>query len=180
MNFTKKSILVIVLISTLVYSGCENNEEESAQAVDGTYVGTLSSVNAFKDELKSKNASLTATTEILTIGKNTLQIHCYNDILDTTFVMNYYHHRDSDYVCYIGTAFRNAYGHMIDGRHMGWMMADIRNGETEWTHHMNDEHKNGDKHYGGFNMKDHSFDYTFTHHYNDDFDGMRFHGTKRQ
>ena len=52
MNFAKKSILAIVLISTLIYSGCENNEDETAQVVDGTYVGTLSAANAFKDELK--------------------------------------------------------------------------------------------------------------------------------
>lgn len=180
MNFTKKSILVIVLISTIIYSSCENNEDESAQAVDGTYLGTLSAVNVFKDELKSKDASLTATTEILTIGRNKLQIHCFSDDLDTTFVMNYYHHRDSVYVCYTGTDFKNAYGHMLGGGHMGGMMDDKRNGETEWTHHMNDEHKNGDKHYGGFNLNDHSFDYTFTHHYDDAFSGMKFHGTKRQ
>ena len=61
-------------------------------------------------------------------------------------------------------------GHLSDG-----MMSDNQNGETEWEHHMSDEHNEGDEHFGGFDMLNHSYGYTFN------WNGMDYHfqGTKK-
>jgi len=44
---------------------------------------------------------------------------------------------------------------------MGDMMGDMMNGETEWMHHLDDEHNEGDEHYGGFDMQHNTFGYQF-------------------
>ena len=51
---------------------------------------------------------------------------------------------------------------MLGQGHMnGGMMGDMQNNETEWMHHLNDEHQDGDEHFGGFDLQHHAFDYTF-------------------
>jgi hypothetical protein len=34
----------------------------------------------------------------------------------------------------------------------GGMMGDTGDDETEWMHHLNDEHEQGDEHFGGFDL----------------------------
>jgi hypothetical protein len=53
------------------------------------------------------------------------------------------------------------YGHMLGEGHNGGMMDDMHESETEWMHHMDEEHDEGDGHFGGFDMGNHSFSYTF-------------------
>ncbi|MFO7790983.1 MAG: hypothetical protein R6V32_10465, partial [Bacteroidales bacterium] len=92
---------------------------------------------------------------------------------------NYYEHHDSAYVCFTGERFEEMYGHMLGKGHMmGGMMGDIGNGETEWMHHMDEEHDEGDEHFGGFDMDHHTFSYTF--HMNDGHEPrfMHFEGVK--
>jgi hypothetical protein len=67
---------------------------------------------------------------------------------------------------------------MGDGMMGGGMMGDRGEGESEWMHHMNDEHVNGDEHFGGFDMQEGSFTYSFKM-----MDGsspyyLKFHGIK--
>jgi hypothetical protein len=65
-------------------------------------------------------------------------------------------------VCLTGDDFEHMYGHKYGEGHMsGGMMDDMQNEETEWMHHMNDEHIDGDEHFGGFDMMQHSFGYKF-------------------
>ena len=95
-------------------------------------------------------------------------------------MLNYFQDNDSVMVCLTGSDFQHAYGHMMGQGHMGGgMMGDIQNGQTEWQRHMADEHKAGDKHYGGFDMMNSSFGYTF-HNYNGGSHMiMNFEGTKK-
>jgi hypothetical protein len=59
------------------------------------------------------------------------------------------------------------------------MMNDIQNGETQWGHHMYDDHNSGDEHFGGFDMHEKTFTYSFkmmdesTPYY------LKFHGIKQ-
>jgi hypothetical protein len=65
-------------------------------------------------------------------------------------------------VCLTGDDFEQHYGHMLGHGHMGGgMMSDLRNGETHWMHHLSDEHASGDEHFGGFDMQEGSFTYSF-------------------
>ena len=94
-----------------------------------------------------------ATAFASTVGEGLIQIHCYGEFIDTTLVPNHYLHNDSFMVCLPGDDFEHIYGHMLGEGHMvgsGGMMGDRKNNETEWMHHLTDEHENGDHHFGGF------------------------------
>jgi hypothetical protein len=52
------------------------------------------------------------------------------------------------------------YGHMLgQGHMMGGMMGDKNSNQSEWGHHLEDEHQQGEEHFGGFDMGNHSFNY---------------------
>ena len=53
------------------------------------------------------------------------------------------------------------------------------NNSTEWGKHMNSEHKSGDEHFGGFNMLDNTFGYSFKMMQGDSVYYKKFHGTKK-
>ncbi len=160
-NLLNKGLMIAAAL--LLLAACEKEEGEEIQdnSVEGIYTGTLSeegtkSANGFSESMAE------ATAEVTIVGENEIQVNCYTSDFDTTFMLNYYEHQDSAYVCFTGEDFEEMYGHMLGGGHMmGGMMGDINNGETEWMHHMDDEHDENDEHFGGFNMDDHTFSYTF-------------------
>lgn len=65
-------------------------------------------------------------------------MHCFGETLDTTFMLDYYENNDSVMVCLTGNDFTTMYGHRL--------------GEG---HHSSDEH------FGGFDMNERSFTYSF-------------------
>lgn len=170
----------MVVAALALLTACNKEEGENIQdsSIEGIYTGTLT-----EEGTKSANGiaegMVAATAEVTIVGENEIQVNCYTSDFDTTFMLNYYEQYDSAYVCFTGERFEEMYGHMLGGGHMmGGMMGDIGNGETEWMHHMSDEHDEGDEHFGGYDMDDHSFSYTF--HMNDGHDPycMQFEGVK--
>lgn len=166
-----------IAVALLVLLTACKKEETNKQDIEGIYQGTLSGL-----QTKSTGGAAetkTATAEINISGENEIQVHCYAEGLDTTFMMNYYMDNDSAYVCYTGDDFKEMYGHMLGMGHMGGMMDDMHDGETEWMHHMNEEHEEGDEHFGGFDMASKSFSYTFQMNRNDSSDDLHFQGIKQ-
>lgn len=170
----KLSGIAVALL--VLFSACKKDKTNETN-VEGIYQGTLTGLIA-KSTMENSE-SIAASSEITITGEYEIQIHCYSEGFDTTFMMNYYHHNDSAYVCYTGDNFEEMYGHMLGDGHMGGMMDDMHNGETEWMHHMSEEHKEGDEHFGGFNMANHSFSYTFQMNRNDSSDDLHFQGIKQ-
>ena len=176
-NLVKTGWMIAAVM--LLFAACEKEESDELQdnSVEGTYTGTLT-----EEGTKSANgisgSMAEATAEVTVVGENEIQVNCYTADFDTTFMLNYYEHHDSAYVCFTGERFEEMYGHMLGGGHMmgGGMMGDISNGETQWQHHMGDEHDENDEHFGGFNMEDHSFSYTFEMPHGND---LMFRGTKQ-
>lgn len=166
--------------AVVLFAACEKEEAEEVMdnLVEGIYTGTLTeegtkSVNAFA------GTQAEATAEVTIVGENEIQVNCYTSDFDTTFMLNYYEHQDSSYVCFTGERFEEMYGHMLGGGHMmGGMMGDIGEGETEWQHHMDEEHDEDDEHFGGFNMNHHTFSYTFHINGKDEPYYMHFEGVK--
>jgi hypothetical protein len=153
----------IVAAAMVLFAACEKDEGEELKdkSVEGVYTGTLTEVGT-KSANAFAGAQAEATAEVTIVGENEIQVNCYTSDFDTTFMLNYYEHQDSAYVCFTGERFEEMYGHMLGGGHMmGGMMGDIGEGETEWMHHMDEEHDDDDEHFGGFNMDDHTFSYTF-------------------
>ena len=147
---------------TLIFSGCEDSELLPVKDIEGIYVGTISDSDALKKTgyLKTENE---AYAEVSKIGNGKIQVHIYDISNDVKVMLDYYEHTDSLYVCYTGDDFQNMYGHMLGQGHMqGGMMGDRQTHESSWEHHLYDEHKEGDEHFGGFNMLNHTFTYRFT------------------
>ncbi|HHN48461.1 MAG TPA: hypothetical protein ENN08_05970 [Bacteroidales bacterium] len=151
---------VTVVVSALVlFPACEK-EETNIGKVEGTYEGWLT-----ENDLKSGGTvfgnPVEATAEVTITGKNEIRVHCYSNDFDTTFMLNYFEHHDSAYVCFTDNDFEVMYGHIPGYGHMGGMINNMHDDETEWLYHMDDEHKGGDEHFGGFDMTDNTFWYRF-------------------
>jgi len=152
-NLKKVSIVAIVLLSIIVVS-CNKSDDQVetdlTKKVTGTYTGILTT-----GSLKSTSP---ATADITTYNNYTVQVHCYGDDIDTTFLLELYEDGNMMRVCFTDDDFYNEYNHHKSENHH--MMGDNGNW-TNWNQHMNNEHEWNDKHYGYFDMDDGKFDYTF-------------------
>jgi len=168
---------VTVVVSALVlFTACEK-EETKISSIEGTYEGWLTGNDLKSGETVVDN-SVEATAEVTITGENEIEVHCYSSDFDTTFMLNYYGHHDSAYVCFTGDDFEEMYGHMLGYSHNGGMMNDMHGDETEWLHHMDEEHEEGDEHFGGFDMDNYTFSYIFRMMDGDNPYSLMFHGSK--
>ena len=167
----------MLFLATLIAS-CEKDKGETVDSVEGTYKGTLAQINSVKNN--DNSIVQTATAEITKTGERNITVYCYGEGFDTTIVLNYFHGNDTVPVCMTGDAFQNQYGHMYGGGHMGGdMMDDMHDGETEWMHHMSDEHDENDQHFGGFSNHFRSFEYNFQMNNSQGNYYLRFYGEKQ-
>ena len=141
--------ILIVFVLALSCQKAKQTEIDLTENVVGTYKGTLT-----QPGLK---IALEATTDVTKTNFNIVQIHCYSTVLDTTFVMELFENGDSLMVCNIGTDFITQYGHTRMNEHH--MMGSTN--WQDWMHHLNEEHRQDDEQFGGFNIMDHNFGYRF-------------------
>ena len=182
MKKMRKSMIVAGLtLATLLVGliSCEKSDAPASLEIEGVYLGAFSVSGSLKSATTDGMVGDNGTAEVHMMGENQIEVHCFGEVMDTTFMLDYFEHNDSVMVCLTGDNFEGMYGHMLGDGHMGGgMMGDIQNGESEWMHHMNDEHNEGDEHFGGFDMLEHTFTYSFimmdgtTPYY------LKFHGTK--
>ena len=155
MRTIKFSAVMAIALSLLFITSCKKDDDfttalDYLNDITGNYEGTFTRNN-------KKVGGDTAYAEIRHINGNLLEIHCFGDLLDTTFVMEMYANQDSIMLCATGSDFENIYGHEQGEYHMN----HHKNGENEWMHHQSDNHNSGDEHYGGFNLTKHQFYYRF-------------------
>jgi len=156
----------------LLLFACEKNDVINDDDITGSYIGTIST-NVLGRSANTAT-SKPATADIIMLGDQ-IQVHCYAEDFDATIILDVYHDGDNIMVCLTGDDFENMYGHMLGQDHMGGgMMGDMQNNETEWMHHLNDEHQEGDEHFGNFDMNLHTFNYIFKMSEGD----FHFQGTK--
>ena len=153
----------------LLLFACEKNDVLNDNEITGTYIGTVSTDVTGKSS--NTTTSKPATADISMFG-NQIQVHCYGEDFDASINLNVYHDGNDIRVCLTGDDFENMYGHMLGQGHM--MHGNMQNNETEWMHHLNDEHQEGDEHFGNFDMQHHTFNYTFQMSNRD----FHFQGTK--
>lgn len=164
---------LFTIISVLLLFACEKDDVLNNNEITGTYIGTISSQISGKSSTTLNSKS--ATADISMFGDQ-IQVHCYAEDFDTTIMLDVYHDGNNIMVCLTGEDFENMYGHKLGQGHMGGgMMGHMQNNETEWMHHLNDEHQEGDEHFGNFNMEHHTFNYTFQKSDGD----FYFQGTKK-
>ncbi len=142
------SVAIVVLLVA-----CEKNEDLNTSDVSGTYVGTLTTNSTSR--LNSSAAIIPATVVVKNIG-NKIEVHCFAEDFDATIMLDMYANEDQVMVCLTGDDFENMYGHKLGQGMMGNNMQG-----TAWMQHLNNEHQEGDEHFGGFNIHDHTFNFTF-------------------
>ena len=179
----KKRMIVGGAILALVvfgFTSCEKAEDLNVNDIEGVYVGTFSVSSSFKAAVFDGGEGNHGTAEISMMGDMQIEVHCFGEEIDTTFMLDYYEHDDNIMVCLTGDDFENMYGHMLGEGHMGGgMMGDVQNGESQWAHHMHDEHNAGDEHFGGFDMHEMTFTYSFRMMDESSPYYLRFHGVKQ-
>jgi hypothetical protein len=174
-------ILFGLILSTVILGlvSCEKEGSQRISDIEGRYVGSFSKSTSLKSTLIYSSGEHDGIAEVTMMGEHQIQVHCYGNEIDTTFMLDYFEHNDSVMVCLTGHDFENTYGNMSGEGHMtGGMMGDISSGETEWMHHMNDEHEEGDEHPGGFDMVHGTFSYYFRMMENHTPYYLKFHGIK--
>ncbi|NOZ48094.1 MAG: hypothetical protein GXO79_15155 [Chlorobi bacterium] len=157
--FWGMSILITTLISCTKDDQNIDGQNDKSSDISGTYTGTLTTENTET----VTNATLVATK----IDSQTVKIHCYGEELDTTFSMLMYSNGDSIMLCYTDSMFNMEYGHHLSDEHHGMGNGGMNNDEMidengmiDWAHHLDEEHDSIDMHYGGFNIANHTIDYT--------------------
>ena len=175
-NFKIVLSAILVLVS-LGFTSCE--QEGNENEIEGKYTGTFSILDKLEAAPSEEDFEGNGTAEITITGSNQIEVHCNGEAIDTSFMLDYYGHNDSVYVCLRGEEFEETYGHALGHGHMGGnRMGDIADGETEWRHHYNNEHQKGDEHFGGFNMQDMTFTYSFMMNKDSSSYYLKFHGSK--
>lgn len=147
-----KKIRIIAIISlSIIIVSCGESEVNKSTGLDigGMYIGTITSSATLNEQANAK-ISISEDNQII--------FHCYSSNFDSTLVLNIYEHHDTLNVCLTGREFENEYGHMMGQNHM---MHGHNSSETNWEHHLSDEHKLDDRHYGYYDMHSQMFYYTF-------------------
>lgn len=172
-------ILVLAFVVTFMFGACQKDNQSANKNVEGTYVGNFTTTSTLKSAQVAANINGSATAVVSKLNDEQIEVHCFGDDLDSTFILNMYDNGDSVMICLDGQDFKNEYGHMMgDGSMMGSgnMMG---NNSTEWGKHMNGEHKVGDHHFGGFDMQNSTFGYSFKMMTGSSTNYKKFQGTKK-
>ena len=175
-NYLK--LLLFAFVGTFVFGGCQKDEKTLSQSVEGTYIGSFTTTSTLKSAtIANVNRMDTAIVKLINNGQ--VNVHCFGNDLDSTFILNTFHNGDSLMVCLTGSSFEHEYGHMMG---QGTMMGSgnmMGNNSTEWGQHMNGEQKVGDNHFGGFNMQNGTFGYSFKMMTGGTTNYKKFQGTKK-
>jgi hypothetical protein len=170
---------LIVLVGILAFGGCKKSDQVVNQSIEGTYVGSFTTSGTPKNAQIASVSNAKGTAVVNQINDKQIQVHCFGDAIDSTFILNMYQYGDSMKVCLDGNNFEKEYGHMMG---MGSMMGGtsmMGNNSTEWAQHMNKEHKAGDVHFGGFNLSNQMFGYTFRQKIGSSISYLKFQGNKQ-
>jgi hypothetical protein len=175
---------LVLIIAIIGINACEETTDQINGGIEGTYVETFSPSTSLITILQDGTGEHEGRAGVTMMDDDQLQVHCFGNGFDTTILLDYYEHNDSIMVCLTGDDFTNEYGHMLGESHMsggtmGNMMGDIGDGGTEWMHHMSDEHDEGDEHFGGFDMANGTFAYSFRMMGNATMYYLNFHGVKQ-
>lgn len=182
MKKRKKGMIAVGLTLAAVLMGftsCEKTGANTSNEIEGVYIGSFSISNSLKSASPESPGAHHGTAVVTKTGEHQIELHCYGEEIDSTLMLDYYEHNDSIMVCLTGEEFTHMYGHALgQGHMMGDMMGDKSEGQSDWMHHMADEHAAGDEHFGGFDLTEGSFTYSFKMMEGSSPYYLKFHGVK--
>ena len=156
-QFIKTAMMLFSIMCLIFIFSCEKSDDFVNNDITGTYTGTLTlNLSGISSET-AKTEATPATVVVSEVG-NQIRVHCFAEDFDTTVMLDIYNFNDNVMVCLTGDEFENMYGHMLGQGHMN---GNMHNNETDWMQHLNNEHQEGDEHFGSFNVQHHTFNYTF-------------------
>ena len=123
----KKRVILagaILAVALMGFTSCEKTEDLKANDIEGVYEGTFSVSSSLKATSLDASENHHGTAEVSLMGDNQIEVHCFGEEIDTTFMLDYYEHNDSIMVCLTGDDFEHMYGHMLGEGHMGEGMMD--------------------------------------------------------
>ena len=141
-----------------VFISCNKEDDVSLNTVAGIYEGTITSELANKSDAKSISINdNNAIAEITMVGDQ-IQVYCYGEGFETTLMLDLFKDNENFQVCLTGNDFEKMYEHMYN---YGGMHDEMMNNANQWMNHLNNNHGQDDQHFGGFDMKNNTFEYTF-------------------
>ncbi|HKJ42516.1 MAG TPA: hypothetical protein VKA27_10515 [Sunxiuqinia sp.] len=177
-----KNILVAAAAIAILAACTKKDEPVADQSIAGTYLGTLTA-SSLKSTSSAISGHATATSTVTQVNDSMVEVHCFNDDLDTTFTLNFFNDNDSVIVCMNNSAFNAMYDEMMGhGGMMGGMMGGWTNhqsGETDWQYFRNNFPQADTLQMGGFDRMNHTFGYQFGMMNGDTPYNLTFQGTKR-
>ena len=146
------SVLALILFS---FSSCSEHPSymdnvDLTKDIVGDYIGYMAIGN-------SSDQNVPATVNINKLTSSSVEVNFQCEVLDTMIIFDLYENMDSVMVCLTGDDFNNHYGHSKSGMHHIGDNDDM----NDWGHHMDDDHQSGDRHFGGFDMINHTFNFSF-------------------
>ena len=159
----RKLMVVFAFTLALVLFACQKSDDINYDEITGSYIGAISTIG-------SNPTSTAATTAVSRLGDQ-IEVHCYGEDFDATIILDVFQNGNDIMVCLTGEDFEHMYGH--EPGHSNWNWNGPHH-DSDWMQHLNNEHQQGDEHFGNFDMQHHTFNYTFQMS-NGDF---HFQGTK--
>ncbi len=104
----KQNRILFGLILSTVLLGLVSCEKEGSQRIgdiEGRYVGSFSKSTTLKSDLQDGNGEHDGIAEVTMMGENQIQVHCFGNEIDTTFMLDFFEHNDSVMVCLTGHDF---------------------------------------------------------------------------
>ncbi len=141
-----------------LFISCNKEDDLSLNDVAGIYEGTITSELANKSDAKSTSINENKAIAEITMVGNQIQVYCHSENFETTLMLDLFNDNENFQVCLTGNDFEEMYEHMYNfsSTHGGMM-----NNANQWADHLNNNHEQGDQHFGGFDMRHNTFEYTF-------------------
>jgi hypothetical protein len=124
----KKRMIVrgaILAFIVIEFISCNKSDDLNVTDIEGIYEGSFSVSSSLKSAHLDGNEGDHGNAEVSIMGNNQIEVHCFGEKIDTTFILDYYEHYDSVMVCLTGDDFEYMYGHVIGEGHMGVGMMGI-------------------------------------------------------
>lgn len=141
-----------------VFVSCNKEDDVNLNDVSGIYEGTITSELANKSNEKSTSINGNKAIAEITMVGDQIQVYCHSENFETTLMLDLFKDNENFQVCLTENDFEEMYEHMYNfsGMHGGMM-----NSENQWMDHLNNNHEQDDQHFGGFDMRHNTFEYTF-------------------
>ena len=165
----KTRIAIIGILAMFIMAACDKTTVETNQSIEGTYTGTLSKNTSFKKVALDGGVYV----DVNLMDSSFVEIYCYGGELDTTLMLHFYEGNDSTFLCFSDEQFQGMFGYAYGSSHM------MGGNANDWMDQMMGEDYTDNDSFGGFDMMDHSFDYTFNKSEGDSIAHFHFHGTKQ-